>query len=39
VNFSIRHILKLNVRGGPGHERLETAKDFVIFLRRNVTPG
>src|SRR5580700_4129472 len=29
---------KLNVRGGPGHERLGASKDFVVFLRRNVTP-
>src|SRR5271154_3918804 len=27
---------ELNVRGGTGHERLGTAKDFVVFLRRNV---
>src|SRR5580693_2076891 len=30
---------ELNVGGGPCHERLGTAKDFVVFLRRNVTPG
>src|SRR5579864_357501 len=30
---------KLNVRGGSGHERLGAAKDFVVFLGRNVTPG
>jgi len=31
---------KLNpVRGGLGHERLGTAKGFVISLRRDVTPG
>jgi len=29
---------ELNVRGGPGHERLGTAKDFVVLLRRDVTP-
>jgi hypothetical protein len=27
----------LNVRGSPGDERLGTAKDFVVFLRRGVT--
>ena len=30
---------KLNVRGGSGHERLGAAKDFVVFLGRNITPG
>jgi hypothetical protein len=30
---------ELNVGGGPGHERLGTAKDSVVFLRRNITPG
>jgi putative iron-dependent peroxidase len=30
---------KLNVRGGSGHERLGTAKDFVVFLGRDITPG
>jgi hypothetical protein len=29
---------KLNVRRGPGHERLGASKDFVVFLRRNLTP-
>src|SRR6185436_2511481 len=28
---------KLNVRWRPGNERLGTAKDFVVFLRRDVT--
>src|ERR1700738_3080642 len=30
---------KLSVRGGSGHERLGTAKDFVVLLRRDVAPG
>jgi len=30
---------ELNVRDGPGDERLGAAKGFVVFLRRNVTPG
>src|SRR5271165_5119721 len=30
---------KLNVRGGSGHERLRTPKDFVVFLGRDITPG
>ena len=30
---------ELNVRGGPGHERLGAAEDFVVRLRRNVIPG
>src|ERR1700731_2002102 len=30
---------KLNIRGGSSHERLGTAKDFVVLLRRNMTPG
>src|ERR1700677_2930354 len=25
--------------GGPGHERLGMAKDFVVFLRRDIIPG
>ena len=29
---------KLNIRRGPGHERLGTTKGFVVFLRRDVTP-
>src|SRR5512144_2824486 len=30
---------ELNVRGGAGHERVGTAKDPVVLLRRDVTPG
>src|SRR5271165_4699711 len=30
---------KLNVRGGSGHERLGTAKDFVVLFGRDITPG
>jgi hypothetical protein len=30
---------QLNINGGPGNERLFTVKDFVVFLRRDVTPG
>src|ERR1035437_5485775 len=29
---------KLNILGGPGNERLGAAKDFVVFLRRDVIP-
>jgi len=29
---------ELNVRGRPGNEGLGTAKDVVVFLRRDVTP-
>ena len=29
---------KLNVRGMPGNERLGAAEDFVVFVRRRVTP-
>ena len=28
---------KLNIRGISGHERLGSAKDLVVFLRRDVT--
>ncbi len=35
----LRRVLdhKLNVRGGAGDERLGSAKDFVVFVRRDVT--
>ena len=29
---------KLDVRGGPRNERLGAAEDFVVFVRRRVTP-
>src|SRR5262249_15771942 len=33
------HKLQVPRRGGPGHERLGPAKDFVVLLRRDVVPG
>jgi hypothetical protein len=30
---------KLNICGSTGNEGLATAKDFVVFLGRDVTPG
>jgi hypothetical protein len=29
---------KLNIRGRPRNERLGAAEDFVVFVRRRVTP-
>jgi hypothetical protein len=33
--FVLDHKLKVPIRGGSGNERLGTAKDFVVFLRRD----
>jgi hypothetical protein len=33
------HKLKVPIRPRSGNEGLGTAKDFVVFLRRDVTPG